>query len=111
MRKGDDVLVIDRADGRGLSFPGGFDGRNEDPETSVRREIREETGLRVTRANPLFQYHSTADVPVNLSVFGIEAEGDLRGSWEGTPVWLPLAEIQSRLLPSQRPIIDRLLGK
>lgn len=76
----------------------------------MRREVREETGLRVTRIIPLFQYHTTADIPVNLSVFDIEAEGNLRGSWEGTPVWLPLAEIQSRLLPSQRPIVDRLLG-
>jgi ADP-ribose pyrophosphatase YjhB (NUDIX family) len=110
IRKGELVLVIDRSDGRGLSFPGGFDWPWESPEASVRREVTEETGLRVTRAAQLFEYHSSADVPVVLCVFAIEAEGELRDSWEGSAVWLPMTEIRPRLLPSQKPIVDRLLS-
>jgi 8-oxo-dGTP pyrophosphatase MutT (NUDIX family) len=109
IRRGECVLIIERSDGRGISFPGGFDWPWESPEASVRREISEETGLQVKCATRLFQYHSHAEIPVRLSVFEVEAEGRLSDSWEGSPRWLPLTEIRERLLPSQKPIVDRLL--
>ena len=108
IRKGELVLVIARNDGRGLSFPGGFAWPWETSEACIRREVSEETGLRVKSAARLFEYHSSADVPVNICVFEIETEGGLNDSWEGSPVWLPLVEIRPRLLPSQKPIADRL---
>lgn len=104
------MLVIDRSDGRGLSFPGGFDWPWETSEASVRREVREETGLQVKAAAQIFQYRSSADVPIKLSVFEIEAEGELKDSWEGCPRWMPLGEIRERLLPSQEAVVERLLG-
>jgi hypothetical protein len=42
-------------------------------------------------------------------VFTVEAEGELKDSWEGSPIWLPFADIRPRLLPSQKEIVDRLL--
>ena len=109
IRNGPLVLVIDRNDGRGLSFPGGLAMPWETAEQAVKREVLEETGLRVQHSTPLFEYRSSADVPVVLAVFAVEAEGELKDSWEGIPRWLPFAEIRPRLLPSQKEIVDRLL--
>ncbi|MGB7130799.1 MAG: hypothetical protein WBD59_08320, partial [Candidatus Sulfotelmatobacter sp.] len=57
----------------------------------------------------LFEYFNSADIPVVITAFAVEADGDPRDSWEGSSVWLPLTEIQPRLLPSQKEIPDRLL--
>jgi 8-oxo-dGTP diphosphatase len=40
IRREGEVLVIERNDGRGLSFPGGFAGWKETEEEAVRREVR-----------------------------------------------------------------------
>jgi 8-oxo-dGTP pyrophosphatase MutT (NUDIX family) len=109
IRKGDLVLVIDRSDGRGLSFPGGLAVPWETAEQAMKREVLEETGLRIKHYTQLFEYRNSADVPVLLAVFAVEAEGELKDSWEGSPLWLPFADIRSRLLASQREIVDRLL--
>jgi 8-oxo-dGTP pyrophosphatase MutT (NUDIX family) len=109
IRKDELVLVIDRSDGRGLSFPGGLAMPWETAERAMRREVAEETGLQVKRSTPLFEYRNSTEVPVILAVFAAEAEGELMDSWEGSPRWLPFADIRSRLLPSQKEIVDRLL--
>jgi len=109
IREGQLVLVIDRSDGRGLSFPGGFAMPWETAEQTMKREVSEETGLRVKHSTKLFEYRSSVDVPVALAVFAVEAEGELKDSWEGSPRWLPFTDIRSRLLPSQKEIVDRLL--
>jgi 8-oxo-dGTP diphosphatase len=109
IRKGDLVRVIDRSDGRGLSFPGGLAVPWETADQAMKREVLEETGLRIKHYTQLFEYRNSADVPVLLAVFAVEAEGELKDSWEGSPLWLPFADIRSRLLASQREIVDRLL--
>jgi len=109
IRKGQLVLVIDRSDGQGLSFPGGLAMPWETSEQAMKREVSEETGLAVKHSAQLFEYRSSADVPVIIAVFAVEAEGELKDSWEGSPIWLPFADIRRRLLPSQKEIVDRLL--
>ena len=101
-------LVIQRSDGRGLSFPGGIAGRRETEEAAMRREVREETGLEVAEAEFRLRYHSTADVPADISVFAVKASGEVKESWEGSPRWMPLKEIGPRLLESQRPVLELL---
>ncbi len=101
-------LVIQRNDGRGLSFPGGLASRNEAAEDTVRREVLEETGLRVTAHELRMRYHSTADVPCDVSVFEVQAKGELKTSWEGSPQWMTLAELEPRMLRSQRPALELL---
>ena len=101
-------LAIQRNDGRGFSLPGGISGRKETAEASLDREVREETGLRVMGKELLMEYFSDADVPCDLSVFKVQAGGELKSSWEGSPQWMTLDELEPRLLESQRPVLELL---
>jgi 8-oxo-dGTP pyrophosphatase MutT (NUDIX family) len=105
-RSPDGFLVIERSDGRGLSFPGGIAMPWEGTDQAMVREFSEETGLQVTTSRLKDSYFSNEDVPVNLAVFEVEAEGQLRPSWEGTPSWQPASALRQRLLHSQRRIVD-----
>lgn len=110
LRKDDLILVIDRNDARGFSFPGGLAHAGETAEQTMRREVEEETGLKVEKSSFLFDYRSTADIPCVVSVFEVEASGGLAESWEGAPRWLSRAEIKPRLLPSQAEVLTRLFS-
>ena len=102
------ILIIQRSDGRGLSLPGGIARRKEPEEMTLRREVREETGLEVTEAEFRLRYHSTADVPAYISVFVVKACGEVKDSWEGSPRWMTPKEIEPRLMESQRPVLELL---
>jgi 8-oxo-dGTP diphosphatase len=108
IQRDDKILIIHRNDGRGLSLPGGISKWRETEEATLQREILEETGLSVTRKELKVKYYSEAEVPCNISVFAVEASGELKNSWEGSPQWTTVAEIEPRLLPSQRPVLDLL---
>jgi hypothetical protein len=56
------------------------------------------------------RYYSDVDVPVNVTVFEIEACGEMRDSWEGTPCWLHSSDLHPSLITSQHPVlaIDRM---
>jgi len=100
------ILVIHRNDGRGVSLPGGISGWREGIAETLAREVSEETGMSVTRAELQMTYHSDADVPCNISVYVAEAAGELKDSWEGSPRWMTLAELEPRLLESQRSVLE-----
>jgi 8-oxo-dGTP pyrophosphatase MutT (NUDIX family) len=105
-------LVIQRNDGRGVSLPGGIAGWKERDET-LRREVVEETGLGVTGRELRLRFHSTADVPCDVSVFEVQVVGELKSSWEGSPQWMTVAEIEPRILESQLPVLElmkKLIG-
>ena len=106
IHKDQKILVILRNDGRGVSLPGGIAGWREPPETALRREVREETGMAVVGCELKMSYHSTADVPCNISVFAVDASGELKSSWEGSPEWMTVTDLAPLLLDSQRPVIE-----
>ena len=108
IRRNQQFLVIQRNDGRGLSLPGGLASWQEAEEETLRREVLEETGLRVTGQELRMRYHSTADVPCDTSVFAVQATGELKNSWEGSPRWMTMAELEPRMLESQRPVLGLL---
>ena len=108
IRDSQTFLVIERSDKRGVSFPGGLALPWESAEQAMAREVKEETGLTVTKSLLLLRYDSSVEIPVHLTVFEVEVSGHLRGSWEGMPCWLPCSELQQRILPSQRCILDTL---
>jgi 8-oxo-dGTP pyrophosphatase MutT (NUDIX family) len=101
-------LMIERNDGRGVSFPGGLSFPWENAEQALMREVQEETGLRVTRAALRLRYYSAADIPVDVTVFDVEVEGQLRGSWEGTPRWFTLPQLRPDVIPGQRQVTEML---
>jgi 8-oxo-dGTP pyrophosphatase MutT (NUDIX family) len=101
-------LMIERNDGRGVSFPGGLSLPWERAEQAMVREVLEETGLRVTKSALRLRYYSSADIPVHVTVFDVEVEGLVRGSWEGTPRWLQLTELRGRVIPGQRRVVEML---
>jgi hypothetical protein len=67
-----------RNDGRGLWLAGGIASWKEAEEETLLREVLEETGLRVTGQKMRIRYHSKADVPCDISVFEVQATGELR---------------------------------
>ena len=105
------ILLIERNDGRGLSFPGGIQTPWEEETTALKREVLEETGLKVTWHQSLLLYEENTEIPVRLAVYNVQTEGQVRGSWEGTPCWLEPRNAQPRVLRSQRRIIDVILGE
>jgi 8-oxo-dGTP pyrophosphatase MutT (NUDIX family) len=109
IRNHDRYLAIDRSDGRGYSFPGGLASPWEDDEAALRREVKEETGLSVVEARPVLRYFSQVVIPCHIAVFEVSAQGDLRGSWEGKPVWATLSDLEARIMASQRPTIIALI--
>ena len=109
IRNADLVLVIRRNDGRGLSFPGGLALPWEPDEKTMIREIKEETGLICEHFEFAFRYESRLDIPARIAVFEVEATGQLRGSWEGTPEWVKIEDLQQNILRSQKCVVDRLL--
>ena len=108
IRRNQQFLVIERNDGRGLSLPGGIANWKEAEEETLCREVLEETGLRVTSQELRMRYHSTADVPCDISVFEVQATGELKNSWEGSPRWMTMAELEPGMLKSQRPVLELL---
>jgi 8-oxo-dGTP pyrophosphatase MutT (NUDIX family) len=109
IRDGNRVLVIRRNDGRGFSCPGGLAHPWETDEQALVREIGEETGLRAQSFEFAFRYDSDGEIPARIAVFYVKAEGEPRGSWEGTPEWIELAEAQASILRSQKYAVERLL--
>jgi 8-oxo-dGTP pyrophosphatase MutT (NUDIX family) len=101
-------LVVQRNDGRGISLPGGVSSRGEAEKVTMRREVLEETGLVVESAEFQMRYHSTADVPCDISVFIAQAKGELKASWEGSPRWMTVDELAPQLMESQQPVLPLL---
>jgi 8-oxo-dGTP pyrophosphatase MutT (NUDIX family) len=106
IQRSEQFLIILRNDGRGVSLPGGIARWKETEEETLRREVFEETGLRITSQELRLHFDSTADVPCHVAVFEAQAIGELKGSWEGSPQWMTVAELAPRILPSQRPVLE-----
>jgi 8-oxo-dGTP pyrophosphatase MutT (NUDIX family) len=101
-------VMIERADGLGLCFPGGLVHPWESAETALRREIWEETGMTVKRVESWFNYRDNQLYPTHVFVFRAEATGEPRSSWEGRTVIVDLTEMETGILINQREVVSRL---
>lgn len=108
VQDGEKLLVLERSDGLGFCFPGGMCHPNEPELNALIRELREETGLLLTHYRKVLTYQCAYRFPHLTTVYEARVDGELRGSWEGKPCWLPLKEVESLFFPGQMPVIDLL---
>lgn len=110
---GTDILLMKRAAHKRV-FPNRYNGvgghieRDEDPLTSARREILEETGLVVTDLRLRAVYNIDAGVPSGIMLFVFTAQSDTRdvvNNDEGTLYWIPEADLNNYDLVEDLPII------
>jgi 8-oxo-dGTP pyrophosphatase MutT (NUDIX family) len=110
IRRGDRFLAIHRNDGRGISLPGGISKWRETQEETLRREIREETGLAVTGLELKRKYYSDAELPCNIWVYEVQTSGEAKDSWEGLAQWATVEELEAGLMQSQRALLEVMKG-
>jgi 8-oxo-dGTP pyrophosphatase MutT (NUDIX family) len=108
IQRDEKYVVIERNDGYGLCFPGGMAKPWERNEEAIRREVEEETGLNVDRAEFVFNYRIDVLYPTVTNVFKATAQGELRDSWEGSVRLATIAELESAIMPTQRAVVEYL---
>ena len=110
---GADVLLMKRAAHKRV-FPNQYNGvgghieRDEDPLTSARREILEETGLTVNNLQLRAIYNVDAKASTGIILFVFTAESDSRdvtANDEGTLHWIPQKDVSQFDLVEDLPII------
>jgi 8-oxo-dGTP diphosphatase len=103
VRNGNDVLMMKRGPHRRV-FPNRYNGlgghveRDEDPVASVRREVREESGLSIRDVRLRAINHIDAGSPSGIMLFVFTAYSDRRdvtASHEGTLHWIPQDQLLS----------------
>lgn len=109
------VLVGQRPLGKPYSgyweFPGGKIEPNETGEAALSRELQEELGIEVIKAEPWFQHsHNYPDKTVLLDMWIVsEFAGEPYSKENQALRWVTLTEIMDlRLLDGNWPIIDRI---
>jgi 8-oxo-dGTP diphosphatase len=115
----DDVLLMRRAAHKRV-FPNRYNGvgghieRDEDPLSSVRREILEETGLRVRDLRLRAVYNIDAGEVTGIILFVFTAVSDSRNfvsTSEGTLHWIPKQAVEQYDLVEDLPtILPRVLA-
>ncbi len=114
--KKNEILVLKRSEkaGRGgfWSLPGGGIDFGEDAFDSMRREIREETGLEVDNLQPFFvrSYVHNKDFVVIIAYSGKASRNEVKLNWEHTKFgWIKSEEaLKMKLSPDARAIIEML---
>lgn len=114
IRKGDEMLFIDLTYLKGLGLPGGMLEKDEEVESGIKREIKEETNLDVVSLKYLWSIASYfKGVPTISIVFEVETTGEVKSSNEGTPFWsIPTKEVLGKLsYDSAKAVMSRYLDR
>jgi 8-oxo-dGTP diphosphatase len=109
------VLIADRPVGKHMAgrweFPGGKIGPGERDSDALVRELREELGVRVTKARPLLEIaHDYDDRRVALSLWVVERySGEPQGLDGQRLKWVEAARLSDEdLLEADRPFVEAL---
>lgn len=110
-----EILVCERPDGKRLAgyleFPGGKIEAGESPLAALTRELSEEIGITVIRAEPLIRFeHGYSDYRVRLRVFRVaEWVGEPEGLEAQGLVWVAPVRLDAiPLLPANKPVVAAL---
>ena len=92
----EDILVLD--EGRHYGLPGGIIKAGEDPKSTGRREVKEETGFEVEVGNLLdIKTSSDGDSGIHFFFKGKVIRGTKNGSWEGQPEFIEKKEVNDKV--------------
>lgn len=112
------VLITRRPDGTHLGgwweFPGGKLADGESPADGLGRELAEELGIAVLRAEALIRYqHCYPERRVNLHVWLVHDYDGQPTGVEGQAIrWVKVDELnEAGLLPADRPIVNALANR
>ncbi|MFB6076536.1 MAG: NUDIX hydrolase [Candidatus Nanohaloarchaea archaeon] len=91
-------------------LPGGLIRAGEDPRTAARREVREETGMEID-VGDLIDFRTSQRGNAGLHFFfeGDVVGGDLDGSWEGDPEFVPVDEVRQKVWRLHHAHVDEYL--
>ena len=112
LQKDNQVLVIDRTDGKGFGLPGGFVRLHEKTEDAARREAREETGLEV-EIRDVFAVLSgkrrgtrlgAVDIVYSARITG----GRIRDSIEGQCRWVGIDTAPERMAFDYADVLEKI---
>jgi 8-oxo-dGTP diphosphatase len=82
------LLFLDLSYLNGYGIPGGIIQKNEDLDEALKREILEETGLKINNHKYLWSISSsTKNIPTLSIFFKVEVTGETKNSKEGMLSW------------------------
>jgi ADP-ribose pyrophosphatase YjhB (NUDIX family) len=99
-----EALLLEQRFTRGerWNMPGGFVKHNEHPETTLLREIREETGLEATISSLLWVFHARRQIHLCYLCFVPDGPLALQGSEILSHEWLDLGSADPRRILERR---------
>jgi 8-oxo-dGTP pyrophosphatase MutT (NUDIX family) len=94
--------------------PGGPIEKGEDPLMTAKREIFEETGLKVAKIKLLGVIHVSGFFGKDVMMFVVKAMSDktkVKKSSEGIPIWLDIDKIDNyKFIEDMKPILKKVLS-
>jgi 8-oxo-dGTP diphosphatase len=104
------VLILEHLlrPGSGWGIPGGFIEPGEQPETAIRREIREETGIELENLKMLRVRTINRHVEI---LFRAESDGtaEVKSREIKSLGWFAASEMPAEMSPAQKSVVEKVL--